>query len=82
MFTKETAQMTVTKSGSANWDAARQEASSTRACSSLPFANVLPDSPKTVDFVRTVWPTNMQRALLGQITPADMMQAIEKHYHG
>jgi multiple sugar transport system substrate-binding protein len=81
MFTKETAQLTVTKSGAANWtlhpkrfvDASLQ---------SLPFSAVLPDSPKTVDFVRTVWPTNMQRALLGEITPAAMMQAYEKHYHG
>jgi multiple sugar transport system substrate-binding protein len=81
MFTKETAQLTVTKSGAANWtlhpkrfvDASLQ---------SLPFSSVLPDSPKTVDFVRTVWPTNMQRALLGEISPADQMRAYEKHYHG
>lgn len=81
MFTKETTQLTVTKSGAANWtlhpkrfvDASLQ---------SLPFSAVLPDSPKTVDFVRTVWPTNMQRALLGEISPADMMRNYEKHYHG
>jgi multiple sugar transport system substrate-binding protein len=29
-----------------------------------------------------VWPTNMQRALLGQIEPDEMMRNIEKHYHG
>jgi len=49
---------------------------------SLPIAGVLPDSPKTADFVGTVWPTNMQQALLGQIAPDDMMQAIEKHFNG
>lgn len=49
---------------------------------SLPIAGVLPDSPKTADFASTVWPQNMQRALLGQIEPDAMMAAIEKHYHG
>jgi multiple sugar transport system substrate-binding protein len=48
----------------------------------LPFAGVLPDSSKTADFVGTVWPTNMQQALLGQISPDDMMQAFEKHFNG
>jgi multiple sugar transport system substrate-binding protein len=46
------------------------------------MAAVPPDSPLTADFVRTVWPTNMQQALLGQITPDAMMQAIEAHFHG
>jgi multiple sugar transport system substrate-binding protein len=81
MFTKETNQLTVTKSGSAGWDR-QQKKYVDASLQSLPFAHVLPDSPKTVDFVRTVWPTNMQRALLGEITPADMMRNIEKHYHG
>jgi multiple sugar transport system substrate-binding protein len=43
---------------------------------------VLPDSSKTADFVSTVWPTNMQQALLGQITPDQMMQAIDKQFNG
>jgi len=81
MFTKETNQMTITKSGSANWDRHAKKFVDA-SLSSLPFANVLPDSPKTVDFVRAVWPTNMQRALLGQISPAEMMRNFEKHYHG
>jgi multiple sugar transport system substrate-binding protein len=42
----------------------------------------LPNVTQTADFVRTVWPTNMQRALLGQIEPDDMMRAIERQYHG
>ncbi len=81
MFTKETNQMTITKSGSANWDRHAKKFVDA-SLNSLPFANVLPDSPKTVDFVRAVWPTNMQRALLGQISPAEMMRNYEKHYHG
>jgi multiple sugar transport system substrate-binding protein len=81
MFTKETNQLTVTKSGAQGWDR-HQKKYVDASLASLPFAHVLPDSPKTVDFVRTVWPTNMQRALLGEITPADMMRNIEKHYHG
>jgi multiple sugar transport system substrate-binding protein len=81
MFTKETAQLTVTKSGAAN-GTLHPKRFVDASLQSLPFSAVLPDSPKTVDFVRTVWPTNMQRALLGEITPAQMMQAYEKHYHG
>ena len=30
----------------------------------------------------TVWPQTMQKALLGQITPDDMMQIFDKHYFG
>ena len=48
---------------------------------SLGIAGVLPDSPKTADFASTVWPQNMQRALLGQIPADDMMKAIEKHFN-
>jgi multiple sugar transport system substrate-binding protein len=44
--------------------------------------DVLPNDTKTADFTRTVWPQNMQRALLGQITPDAMMQGFEKHFHG
>jgi multiple sugar transport system substrate-binding protein len=29
-----------------------------------------------------VWPTNMQRALLGQASPDDMMRAIEQLFNG
>ena len=36
--------------------------------------------PQTSDFVSNVWPTNMQRALNGEITSAQMMEAIAKHY--
>ena len=44
------------------------------------FADATADGT-AADFVGTVWPTNMQQALLGQISPDDMMQAIEKHFN-
>ena len=80
-FNTFTGQLPVTTSGAANWtlhpkrfvDASMQ---------SLPLMGVLPDHPKTADFTRTVWPQNMQRALLGQIEPDAMMKAIEAHFHG
>lgn len=49
---------------------------------SLPIAHSLPNHPKTPDFIARVWPANMQRALLGEITPEEMMKAIEQHFHG
>ena len=47
---------------------------------SLPFAQPLPAVPQTADFVSTVWPTNMQRAMNGEVTPAQMMDNIAKHF--
>ena len=41
-----------------------------------------PIIPKTPDFIARVWPTNMQRALNGEISPDDMMKAIEQHFNG
>ncbi|MGV3651548.1 MAG: ABC transporter substrate-binding protein [Devosia sp.] len=80
-FNRLTGQLPVVTSGAADWDLheARFVEAST---ASLPMASVPPDSPLTADFVRTVWPTNMQQALLGQITPDQMMEAIERHFHG
>lgn len=80
-FNRLTGQLPVVTSGAAGWDLheARFVEAST---ASLPMAAVPPDSPLTADFVRTVWPTNMQQALLGQITPDAMMEAIERHFHG
>lgn len=80
-FNRLTGQLPVTTSGAAEWtlhEARFVEASA----ASLPMAAVPPDSPLTADFVGTVWPTNMQQALLGQIDPDDMMRAIEAHFHG
>ncbi|MBP0650867.1 hypothetical protein J8J40_27845, partial [Mycobacterium tuberculosis] len=47
---------------------------------SLEFAKPLPAVPETADFVNTAWPTNMQLALTGKITPAKMMEEFEKLY--
>ena len=80
-FNRFTGQLTVTKSGGAGWDL-HPKRFVDATFDSLPVAGVLPDLTQTADFTRTVWPVNMQRALLGQITPDAMMQAIEKHFHG
>lgn len=80
-FNTLTGQLPVTTSGASEWTL-HEERFVTASSQSLPFAAVPPDSPKTADFVRTVWPTSMQQALLGQISPDDMMRAIETHFHG
>jgi len=48
----------------------------------LPIAKVLPATTQTADFTRTVWPQTTQKALLGQISPDDMMRTFEKLYFG
>jgi multiple sugar transport system substrate-binding protein len=80
-LTKLSGQLPVTTSGAAK-ETNHQPRFVKASTDSLPIAGVLPDSPKTADFVGTVWPTNMQQALLGQISPDDMMQAFEKHFNG
>jgi multiple sugar transport system substrate-binding protein len=80
-FNKFTGQLTVTRSGMANWTLHPKRFVDATA-ESVPIADSLPNVTQTADFTRTVWPTNMQRALLGQIEPDDMMRAIERHFHG
>ncbi len=78
---KLTGQLPITTSGAATWTGHPRrfvEAST----ASIPIAASLPDSPKTPDFIARVWPTNMQRALTGEIAPEDMMKAIEQLFHG
>jgi multiple sugar transport system substrate-binding protein len=78
---KLTGQLPITTSGAAQWTGHPKrfvDASS----ASLPIARSLPDHPKTPDFIARVWPTNMQRALSGEISPDDMMKAIEQHFNG
>ena len=77
-FNEATGQLTVTKSGAMK---VRHPARFVKATmDSLAFAKPLPLVPQTADFVSTVWPVNMQRALNGEITPAQMMENIDKHY--
>jgi multiple sugar transport system substrate-binding protein len=77
-FVGATGQMTVTKSGVPKVTFEPRFAKAT--ADSLPFAAILPPVPQTADFVSNVWPVNMQRALNGEITSAQMMEAIAKHY--
>ena len=78
-FVGATGQMTVTKSGVSQVNFQPRFAKAT--ADSLPFAAILPLVPQTSDFVSNVWPTHMQRALNGEVTSAQMMEAIAKHYN-
>lgn len=74
-------QMTVTKSGAANWTV-HQRRFVDATVNSLPMAGVLPNLPQTADFTRVVWPQTTQKALLGQIQPDEMMHTFEKLFFG
>lgn len=79
LFNEATGQLPVTKSDSENWQ--RHEARFVKATmDSLPFAETLPATGATSDFVDNVWPRAMQRALLGEITSEEMMREIEELY--
>jgi multiple sugar transport system substrate-binding protein len=76
-FNKATGQLTVTKSGSANWNLhERRFVDATVA--SLPIARVLPQNTAVTEFVNTAWQTAFQQALTGQITSEEMMTELEK----
>ncbi len=79
-FNKATGQLPVTKSDSANWTL-HDKRFVDATVASLPFAHLLPNVPETSDFVNTVWPINMQRALIGEITAEDMNTAIDELYN-
>jgi multiple sugar transport system substrate-binding protein len=81
MHARLSGQLPIAASAAATWEG-HQKRFVDASVASLPIAGVLPDSPKTADFATTVWPQNMQRALLGQISPDDMMATIERHYQG
>jgi multiple sugar transport system substrate-binding protein len=78
---KLTGQLPIAASAAANWTG-HPKAFVDASAASIPIAGSLPDHPKTPDFIARIWPTNMQRALSGEITPDDMMKAIEQHFHG
>ena len=75
-FNKAVGEMTVTKSGSANWTL-HERRFVDATVQSLPFAHVLPQNTATSEFVNTAWQTAMQQALTGQITSEQMMQQLE-----
>ncbi len=75
LFNTATGQLPITKSDTESWQGHQPRfVEATKA--SLPFAQLLPASSNTPEFVNTVWPANMQRALLGQITALQMNEAI------
>ncbi|MFC6487808.1 ABC transporter substrate-binding protein [Nitratireductor sp. GCM10026969] len=79
LFNEATGQLPVTKSDSENWR--NHEARFVEATmDSLPFAETLPATGATSDFVDNVWPRAMQRALLGEITSDEMMREFEELY--
>ncbi len=80
-FNKLSGQVTVTTSGAKTWDV-QPKRFMDATVGSLPIAAVLPQTAQTADFTRTVWPQTTQKALLGQISPDDMMGVFEKHYFG
>lgn len=80
-FNTFTGQLTVCTSGAAKWNLhPKRFVDATAASTGL--MGTLPNDTRTADFTRTVWPQQMQRALLGQVTPDAMMQSFEKHFHG
>lgn len=79
-FNEATGQLPVTKSDAANWSL-HEKRFVDATMNSLPFAALLPNVSETSDFVNTVWPINMQRALTGEITAAEMNAAIDELYN-
>lgn len=79
-FNAATGQLPVTKSDAATWSL-HEKRFVEATMASLPFAGMLPNVSETSDFVNTVWPVNMQRALTGEITAAEMNAAIDELYN-
>lgn len=78
-FNEATGQLPVVKADSESWTLHPQRFVQATV-DSLPFAQMLPDTLETADFVNTVWPTAMQRVLLGDITAEEMNTEIAKLY--
>ncbi|MBE9640330.1 ABC transporter substrate-binding protein [Salipiger mangrovisoli] len=80
-FNEATGQLPVVKADSESWTLHPQRFVQATV-DSLPFAQMLPNSSATADFVNTVWPTAMQRVLTGDITAEEMNAEIAKLYGG
>jgi multiple sugar transport system substrate-binding protein len=78
---KLSGQLPVTTSGLKDW-AGHPKRFVDASFASLPIARTLPDNVKTPDFVGRVLPTNMQRALTGEINPDDLMKAVDQLFNG
>ncbi|SES23882.1 carbohydrate ABC transporter substrate-binding protein, CUT1 family [Tranquillimonas rosea] len=79
LFNEATGQLPVTKTDRDEWSLHPKRFVEATA-ESLPFANLLPNRPETSDFVNTVWPVAMQRALTGEITAEEMNAEIAELY--
>ncbi len=76
LFNQATGQLPVVKADAANWTL-HPKRFVDATINSLEAAQLLPASPATSDFVNTVWPTNMQRVLIGEITAEEMNANVE-----
>ena len=75
-FNQATGQLPVVKADASNWTMHPERfVAATQA--SVPAAQLLPSSSATSDFVNTVWPTNMQRVLIGEISAEEMNANID-----
>ena len=77
IFNEATGQLPVVKADSEGWSLHPQRFVDATVAS-LPYANLLPSVPETSDFVNTVWPVAMQRALTGEITAEEMNAEIDE----
>ncbi|MFS2224366.1 ABC transporter substrate-binding protein [Pantoea sp. B65] len=75
-FNRATGQLPVTKSDTQAWHG-HPKRFLDATVNSLPDAEDYPNTPQLSDFVNTVWPVNMQQALLGQISVEQMNSKIE-----
>ena len=78
-FNEATGQLPVTKTDSESWSL-HPKRFVKATVDSLPFAQMLPNVSQTSDFVNTVWPVNMQRALTGEISAKEMNEKIAELY--
>ncbi len=76
-----TGQLPGTKSASATWTL-HQKRFLDATLASLPYAYTLPLVPATQEFVNSVWPAQMQSAMLGQIDSKTMLKAFDKLFNG
>ncbi|MDR2391334.1 MAG: sugar ABC transporter substrate-binding protein [Planctomycetota bacterium] len=81
MWTDGSAQLPVTKSGSRAPVPERYKRFIDVTIESLPFAYSLPLTPATQEFINNVWPMEMQRAMLGEIPPGDMLKSFDELFN-
>lgn len=80
-FNRATGQLPVTKSDTQAWKG-HPKRFLDATVNSLPDAQDYPNTPQLSDFINTLWPVNMQQALLGQISVQQMNSKIETLFAG